>query len=391
MKKKSAHRGSLRLTSDKAERRRVFREAPADDDGRPGLPRTYPAHVVLARARAAEAERLRTARAPRAAPEAEGSGRALALREPEDDAPSQALVAIDNEAKVKRDAERKEERRLKKERELFQPDSKGETALHRVVLGGDTKELRRLLGLPSCRVDCPNFYGDSAIHAAAQLGHIASLTILRDAGADAARRNRHGLTPLCLAASKGHSQAVVIVAHKLTSKAINAYCGGYAALHWCCVTGIDAACGFLAKRGADASLRAEPDGETCLYKAATYSHSPCVDVLLDAGADANATNSDGATALLACAASGDYASLDLLIARGADVHKTDLSGRTPLGVAAQKGNLSCVSRLAAAGALTSPSAPSGDSLVDRFLYKLSFPFARKDAAEDVPPPGGCAG
>jgi len=386
MKKKSSQRGSLRLTSDKAERLRAFREGPDDDSSR--RPRQEPAHVVLARAQAAEAERLRKARAPKP-PKPE---QALALREPErEEEPSQALVAIDNEAKAKRDAERREERRKKKERELFEPDSKGETALHRAVLAGDSTELRRLLGLPSCRVDCPNFYGDSAIHAAAQLGHIESLTILRDAGAVTDRRNRHGLTPLCLAASKGHSQAVVIIAHSLTKRAINAYCGGYTALHWCCVTGIDAACGFLAKKGADAALRAEPDGETCLYKAATYCHTPCVDILLDAGADANAANSDGATALLACAASGDYASLDLLIARGGDVHKADLAGRTPLGVAAQKGNLSCVSRLAAAGALSSSSsAPAGDTLVDRFLYKLSFPFAKKECEEAVAP-GGCTG
>ncbi len=387
MKKKSSQRGSLRLTSDKAERLRAFREGPADDSSR--RPRPEPAHVVLARAQASEAERLRRARAPKP-PKPE---QALALREPEkEEEPSQALVTIDNEAKARREAERKEERRQKKERELFEPDSKGETALHRAVLAGDAAELRRLLGLPSCRVDCPNFYGDSAIHAAAQLGHIESLTILRDAGAKTERRNRHGLTPLCLAASKGHSQAVVIIAHNLTKRAINAYCGGYTALHWCCVTGIDAACGFLAKKGADASLRAEPDGETCLYKAATYCHSPCVDILLDAGADADATNSDGATALLACAASGDYASLDLLIARGGDVHKADLAGRTPLGVAAQKGNLSCVSRLAAAGALTSSSTPAGgDTLVDRFLYKLSFPFAKKDGTEEDVAPGGCTG
>jgi ankyrin repeat protein len=385
MKKKSSQRGSLRLTSDKAERLRAFREGP-DDDGR--RPRPEPAHVVLARAQAAEAERLRRARAPKA----EASSRALTVKdEPAKEAPSQALVAIDNEAKAKREAERKEERRKKKERELFAPDAKGETALHRAVLVGDATELRRLLGLPSCRVDCPNFYGDSAIHAAAQLGHIESLTILRDANAKTDRRNRHGLTPLCLAASKGHSQAVVIVAHNLSKKAINAYCGGYTALHWCCVTGIDAACGFLAKKGADASLRAEPDGETCLYKACTYSHTPCVDILLDAGADANAANSDGATALLACAASGDYASLDLLIARGGDVHKADVAGRTPLGVAAQKGNLSCVSRLAAAGALSSSAAPAGDTLVDRFLYKLSFPFAKKDGTEEDVAPGGCTG
>ena len=128
-----------------------------------------------------------------------------------------------------------------------------------------------------------------------------------------------------------------------------------------------------------------------MYKAATYSHTPCVDILLDAGADANSTNSDGATALLACAASGDYASLDLLIARGGDVHKADVAGRTPLGVAAQKGNLSCVSRLAAAGALTSSAPAGGDTLVDRFLYKLSFPFAKKEGTEEDVAPGGCTG
>ena len=220
MKKKASQRGSLRLTSDKAERLRAFREGPADDGRRP---RPEPAHVVLARAQAAEAERLRRARAPKAETAAARSRSKTSLKR----GAVAALVAIDNEAKARRDAERKEERRLKKEKDLFEPDAKGETALHRAVLAGDATELRRLLGLPSCRVDCPNFYGDSAIHAAAQLGHIESLTILRDAGAVTDRRNRHGLTPLCLAASKGHSQAVVIIAHNLSKRAINAYCGGY--------------------------------------------------------------------------------------------------------------------------------------------------------------------
>ena len=76
MKKKASQRGSLRLTSDKAERLRAFREGP-DDDGR--RPRPEPAHVVFARAQAAEAERLRRARAPKP-PKPE---QALALREPE--------------------------------------------------------------------------------------------------------------------------------------------------------------------------------------------------------------------------------------------------------------------------------------------------------------------
>ena len=91
---------------------------PADDDSR--RPRPEPAHVVLARAQAAEAERSRRARAPKA----QTGSRALTVKdEPAKEEPSQALVAIDNEAKAKRDAERKEERRLKKEqRDLFEPD-----------------------------------------------------------------------------------------------------------------------------------------------------------------------------------------------------------------------------------------------------------------------------
>ena len=47
--------------------------------------------------------------------------------------------------------------------------------------------------------------------------------------------------------------------------------------------------------------------------------------------------------------------------------------------------------LAAAGALTSSSTPAGDTLVDRFLYKLSFPFAKKDGTEEDVAPGGCTG
>jgi hypothetical protein len=50
-----------------------------------------------------------------------------------------------------------------------------------------------------------------------------------------------------------------------------------------------------------------------------------------------------------------------------------------------------VSRLAAAGALSSSAAPAGDTLVDRFLYKLSFPFAKKDGTEEDVAPGGCTG
>ena len=136
---KSSQRGSLRLTSDKAERLRAFREGPADDGRRP---RQEPAHVV-SRGRRPPRPSACDAPARRNLP---NRSRRLHCGSRKKRSRRKRSWLLIMKPKARREAERKEERRRKKERDLFEPDSKGETALHRAVLAGDATELTAATG-----------------------------------------------------------------------------------------------------------------------------------------------------------------------------------------------------------------------------------------------------
>jgi len=82
--------------------------------------------------------------------------------------------------------------------------------------------------------------------------------------------------------------------------------------------------------------------------AALQAGPPCMQILLEIGADPNSRNTFGATALMWAA--GDTAKVRLLIERGADVNARANSGRTPLTIAAAyPGNEETVRLLLAKG------------------------------------------
>jgi len=78
-------------------------------------------------------------------------------------------------------------------------------------------------------------------------------------------------------------------------------------------------------------------GVTPLIAAARAGHPDVVDVLLAAGADANAADARGRTPLIAAVDSGDRVSAGLLMARDADLHAVDDTGRSALDIAREKG------------------------------------------------------
>ncbi|KAJ1454357.1 ankyrin repeat-containing domain protein [Pelagophyceae sp. CCMP2097] len=238
----------------------------------------------------------------------------------------------------------------------------GDTALHQAVFDDAPKRVSALLGA-GAGVDALNGGGDTPLLVAAQLDRYECCRLLLAAGADPSRRNAGGFPPLALAASKNAARCLVMISIELHQRggSLDAFCGGYTALHWACIQGSAACVAALLQAGADVNLESEPDGETALSKAVQYGAVDCVEALLEESAViVDAHDHCGRTALHQAARGGHADIVTLLLNRGAEVHVRDDEGVTPMGYASSR-SFSVAHRLALHGALKfdwrSPFAP----------------------------------
>ena len=106
---------------------------------------------------------------------------------------------------------------------------------------------------------------------------------------------------------------------------------------------------LLLERGADVSVTAtNPMRVQALHAAVASRNIEIVRMLLDAGADPNATQQLGYTPLMGAASGGSAEMVDLLLSRGADPSAVSEDGKTAASIAREHGQGALADRVASA-------------------------------------------
>ncbi|XP_068086218.1 ankyrin repeat domain-containing protein 50 [Anabrus simplex] len=175
--------------------------------------------------------------------------------------------------------------------------------------------------------------GRTLLHQLAAEGNVHLLELaVATRGADLEATDRHGQTPLNLAARHGYGEVVKVL---LTAgaRADHADCDGWTALRAAAWGGHTQVVEYLLEHGAAVDC-ADSDQRTALRAAAWGGHEDIVLALLRHGAGVNRTDDEGRTALIAAAYMGHSEIVEHLLDFGAHINHEDADGRTALSVAA---------------------------------------------------------
>ena len=245
------------------------------------------------------------------------------------------------------------------------------TAIHFAAQEGHVRGIEALLNAGAL-VSAAIGSGDTPLHLAASGGHLDAVRFLLSKGADVNAVNSDGIMPIHTAAS-ANSEATVeaLVAAGAHVGAITA--AGWSPLHIAASNGAEESVEFLVKQiakseseeAAVAAVNATIGGAkwTALHLAAQGNHSTTVEALLNAGAEPNAPGANSLCALHFAAQFDDINSVSLLLKKGANASAADGNGRTPLHVAAMFEHPAITKRLIAAKADTTAlvKGTDGDS------------------------------
>ena len=189
-------------------------------------------------------------------------------------------------------------------------------------------DMQTVLGILQhrCPVDVADGLGYTALHRAAEGGHVEVIRELIARGLSANVQANDGYTPLHSAAAKGKLEAV----HELLRL------GGKASMTK--VAGIYG---------------------TPLHQAAFGGHKKVMSVLLDEGCPIDVVSSSGQSVLHAAAQGGHVELLGWLVECGLDVNREDADGYTPLHSAACNGKLEAMHELLRLGGKASMTKVAG--------------------------------
>lgn len=192
-------------------------------------------------------------------------------------------------------------------------------------------------------------YSDTTLHVAAALNDHA-VEVLLARGADPNAVDNEGRTPLRIAVEHGRLASVRALL------AAGADVGARFEADDCAALDLAAGEGGRAdmlreviRHSADVNV-AGCRGLTALHRAAFHDQAGAVDLLVEAGANLEATDAVGWAPLHDACAEGSSGAMAALLRHGADSGRLDKKGRAPLHLAAERGHLLAVRALVATGA-----------------------------------------
>lgn len=161
-------------------------------------------------------------------------------------------------------------------------------------------------------------------------------------------KNIDGMTPLILAAYRGHNEIV----KTLLAMGADASIGdneNSGPIHNAAVGGHNDVIGLLLGHGVDINAR-DDNGMTALSFSISFRNYETANFLLDNGASTQIANSSGLTALHYAAMRGQLDLISRLIALGADVNAQTIEGETPLHYTIWRNQLEAAELLLQSGA-----------------------------------------
>jgi ankyrin repeat protein len=231
------------------------------------------------------------------------------------------------------------------------------TPLQYAASGGHP-EMARLLMEHGAGVDAVDSHGRTPLMWAAMQGHIEVAGELLKAGADVNRATPSGWTALQYAAQAGQSQLVEFLRERgaqdapatatvdvasaenpeepVRNKEMNALDSqGFSTLHRAAIRGDHEAVKDLLARGADTDVAQRQYQGTPLQYAAARGHGQAARLLIEAGANINATDSLGRTPLMWAAMKGQQELVKLLVECGADMGLRSKQNKTAFDYAVE--------------------------------------------------------
>ncbi|KAH9699173.1 ankyrin repeat family protein [Citrus sinensis] len=237
-------------------------------------------------------------------------------------------------------------------------------------------------GLSKTVADIKDANKRGALHFAAREGKTdVCKYLLEELKLDVDTQDEDGETPLLHAARQGHTEAAKYLFEHGANPAIPSNLGATALHHSAGIGNIELLT-YLLSKGAE--VDSESDAGTPLIWAAGHGQQEAVKVLLEHHANPNAETEDNITPLLSAVAAGSLTCLDLLIQAGANANIV-AGGATPLHIAADIGSTEIIKCLLKAGADPNVTDEDGQKPIqvaaargNREAVEILFPLTSED-------------